>query len=76
MAEGVDPEVLMLHGGRIRQSRLPMVSTGTFPRPAGADGEGAGQGAPAVGVQSVREARSVVEAEGAEARRGKGGCGW
>ena len=76
MVEGVDPEALMLHGGRIRQSRLPMVSTGTSPRPVGADGEGAGQEAPAVEVQSVREARSVVEAEGAEARRGNGDPGW
>ena len=76
MVEGVDLEALVHHGGRIRQNRLPMVSTGTFPRPVGADGEGAGQEAPAVGVQSVREARSMVEAEGAEARRGKGECGW
>ena len=76
MVKGVDLGALMLHGGRIRQSRLPMVSTDTFPRPVGADGEGAGQEAPAVGVQLVREARSMVEAEGAEARRGKGDCGW
>ena len=73
MVKGVDLEALMLHGGRIRQSRLPMVSTDTFPRPVGADGEGAGQEAPAVGVQLVREA---LEAEGPEARRGKGVCGW
>ena len=76
MVEGVDLEALALHGGRIRQSHLPTVSTGTFPRPVGADGEGAGQEAPAVGVRSVREARSVVEAEGPEARRGKGDRGW
>ena len=76
MVEGVDLEALMHHGGRIRQSRRPMVSTGTFPRPVGADGEGAGQEAPAAGVQSVREARSVVEAERVEARREKGDCGW
>ena len=76
MVEGVDLEALVHHGGRIRQSRLPMVSTDTFPRPVGADGEGAGQEAPAVGVQSVREARSMAEAEGAEERRGKGDRGW
>ena len=76
MVEGVDLEALMLHGGRIRQSRLPMVSTGIFPQPVVADGEGAGQEAPAVRVRSVREARSMVEAEGAEVRIGKEDCGW
>ena len=76
MVEEVDLEALVHHGGRIRQSRPPMVSTGTFPRPVGADGEGAGREAPIAGVQSVREARSMVEAEEAEARRGKGECGW
>ena len=77
VAEGVDLEVLMLHGEQIRRSHLLMVSTVISPRRVVADGGEAGQEAPAVGVQlGGREARSMVEAEEAQARRGRGDHGW
>lgn len=77
VVEEVGLEALMLHGGQIRRSRRLMVSTGTSPRRVEADGEEAGQEALAVGVQLVaREAQSMVEAEGAEVRRGRRDRGW
>lgn len=77
MVEGVGLEALTLHGGQIRRSHRLMVSTDTSPQRVLADGGEAEQEAPTVGVQLVaREARSMVEAEGAEARRGRGDRGW
>lgn len=77
VVEGVGPEALTLHGGQIRRSRRPMVSTDISPRRVVAAGGEAEQEALAVGVQSVGlEVRSVVEAEGAEARTGRGDRGW
>ena len=77
VVEGVGLEALAPHGGLIRRSRRLMVSTDTFPQQAVADGGGAGQEAPAVGVQSVgRGALYMVGAGGAEARRGKGDHAW
>ena len=77
MVEGVGLEALTLHEGQIRRSHPLMVSTDTSPQRVVADEGEAGQEAPAVGARSVaREARSVVEAEGAEARSGKGDRGW
>lgn len=75
--EGVGLEALTLHGGQILRSRLLMVSIDTSPQRVVADGGGVGREAPSVGVPSVgREARSMVEAEGAEVRRGRGDRGW
>lgn len=75
--EGVGLEALTPRGGQIRRSRRLMVSIDTYPQRAVADGGEAGREAPAVGVQLLgREARSMVEARGAEARRGREDRGW
>lgn len=77
VVEGVGPGALTLHGGQIRRSRRPMVSTDTSPQRVVADGGEAGREALAVGVQLVElEVRYMVEAEGAEARTGREDRGW
>lgn len=77
MVEGVGLEALGLHGGRIPRSRRLMALTGTSPRQAVADEEGAGHGVPAVGVGLVgRGAPCMVGVGGAEARSGKEDHGW
>ena len=70
MVEGVDLEVLVLHGERIHRNPRLMVSSDTFPRRAVEDGGEVGQEVRAAGAQST------VGEEGAEARSERGDHGW